>query len=64
VKANLLALGAIALWSALASLGVALGHLPPFPVAGLALVIGSIPAWPCFVNGTFRQRRWRWASAG
>jgi drug/metabolite transporter (DMT)-like permease len=52
VKANLLALGAIALWSALASLGVALGHLPPFLLTGLALVIGSIPAWPLF-------RQWR-----
>ncbi|MBS0448967.1 MAG: EamA family transporter [Proteobacteria bacterium] len=44
--ANLLALGAIALWATLASLGVALAHVPPFLLTGLALVIGSVPAWP------------------
>lgn len=43
---NLYALGAIALWAALASLGVTLRHVPPFLLTGLALVIGSIPAWP------------------
>jgi drug/metabolite transporter (DMT)-like permease len=43
---NLFALGAIALWASLASLGVALRHVPPFLLTGLALVIGSIPAWP------------------
>jgi drug/metabolite transporter (DMT)-like permease len=43
---NLLALGAIALWASLATLGVALRHVPPFLLTGLALVIGSIPAWP------------------
>jgi drug/metabolite transporter (DMT)-like permease len=41
-----LALGAILLWSTLASLGVALAHVPPFLLTGLALVIGSVPAWP------------------
>ncbi|HSH90211.1 MAG TPA: DMT family transporter [Ramlibacter sp.] len=46
MNANLFALGAIALWATLASLGVALGHVPPFLLTGLALVIGSIPAWP------------------
>jgi drug/metabolite transporter (DMT)-like permease len=46
VRANLFALGAIALWATLASLGVALAHLPPFLLTGLALVIGSVPAWP------------------
>lgn len=45
-KANLYALGAIALWAALASLGVALQHVPPFLLTGIALVIGSLPAWP------------------
>jgi drug/metabolite transporter (DMT)-like permease len=40
------ALGAIALWASLATLGVALKHVPPFLLTGLALVIGSIPAWP------------------
>ncbi|MDB5900455.1 MAG: putative rane protein [Ramlibacter sp.] len=43
---NLHALGAIALWACLASLGVALRHVPPFLLTGLALVIGSVPAWP------------------
>ncbi len=43
---TLLALGAIALWSTLASLGVALSHVPPFLLTGLALVVGSIPSWP------------------
>lgn len=43
---NALALGAIALWAMLASLGVALAHVPPFLLTGLALLIGSLPAWP------------------
>ncbi len=46
MHANLYALGAIALWAGLASLGLALRHLPPFLLTGLALVIGSMPAWP------------------
>jgi drug/metabolite transporter (DMT)-like permease len=46
------ALGAIALWSSLASLGVALAHVPPFLLTGLALVVGSVPSWPL-------ARRWR-----
>lgn len=50
-RANLYALGAIALWSTLASLGVALAHVPPFLLTGLALLIGSLPAWPSW-------RRW------
>jgi len=41
----LCALGAIALWSTLASFGVALSHLPPFLLTGLALAIGSVPSW-------------------
>jgi drug/metabolite transporter (DMT)-like permease len=48
----LLALGAIGLWATLASLGVALAHVPPFLLTGLALVVGSAPAWPLF-------RQWR-----
>ncbi len=48
MHANLYALGAIALWATLASLGLALKHLPPFLLTGIALVIGSIPAWPLF----------------
>ena len=46
MHAHVYALGAIALWATLASLGVALGHIPPFLLTGLALVIGSVPAWP------------------
>ncbi len=52
LHANLYALGAIALWATLASLGVSLSHVPPFLLTGLALVIGSIPAWPL-------ARQWR-----
>jgi drug/metabolite transporter (DMT)-like permease len=52
VTATLLALGAIALWATLASLGVALAHVPPFLLTGLALMIGSVPAWPL-------MRQWR-----
>jgi drug/metabolite transporter (DMT)-like permease len=44
--ANLYALGAIGLWATLASLGVSLKHVPPFLLTGLALLIGSLPAWP------------------
>ncbi|CAA9400882.1 MAG: Permease of the drug/metabolite transporter (DMT) superfamily [uncultured Ramlibacter sp.] len=46
MHANLYALGAIALWAGLASLGLALRHVPPFLLTGIALVIGSMPAWP------------------
>jgi drug/metabolite transporter (DMT)-like permease len=52
MSATLLAFGAIALWATLASLGVALAHVPPFLLTGLALVIGSVPAWPL-------ARQWR-----
>ena len=48
MSANLYALGAIALWATLATLGLALQHVPPFLLTGLALVIGSVPAWPLF----------------
>ena len=40
------------LWASLASLGIALRHIPPFLLTGLALVIGSVPAWPML-------RHWR-----
>lgn len=46
MQANLYALGAIALWASLASLGVSLTHIPPFLLTGVALIIGSLPAWP------------------
>ncbi|HYD75121.1 DMT family transporter [Ramlibacter sp.] len=52
MHANLYALGAIALWAGLAALGLALKHLPPFLLTGIALVIGSVPAWPLV-------RQWR-----
>jgi drug/metabolite transporter (DMT)-like permease len=46
MQARLYALGAIALWATLAALSVALTHLPPFLLTGIALLIGSVPAWP------------------
>ena len=52
----LLALGAIALWSSLATLGVALRHVPPFLLTGLSLLIGSLIALP--LSG-FALARWR-----
>jgi len=51
-----LALGAIGLWSSLATLGVALSHVPPFLLTGLSLLIGSLIALP--LSG-FRLARWR-----
>ena len=51
-----LALAAIALWSSLAALGTLLSHVPPFLLTGLALLIGSVPAWPFY-------RQWRVSSA-
>jgi drug/metabolite transporter (DMT)-like permease len=52
VPANLYALGAIGLWATLAVLALSLRHVPPFLLTGLALVIGSVPAWPLL-------RQWR-----
>lgn len=52
----LLALGAIVLWGSLATLGVALGHVPPFLLTGLSLLIGSLIALP--LSG-FQLARWR-----
>lgn len=52
MQANFYALGAIALWATLASLGVALAHVPPFLLTGIALLAGSLPAWPL-------MRQWR-----
>ncbi len=46
MPANLYALGAIALWALLASLGVSLSHVPPFLLTGLALLTGSVLALP------------------
>ena len=49
---TLLALAAIALWSSLAVLGALLSHVPPFLLTGIALLVGSVPAWPY-------ARQWR-----
>lgn len=46
MPANLYALGAIALWAMLASLGVSLRQVPPFLLTGVALLIGSVMALP------------------
>ena len=54
---TLLALAAIALWSLLALLGTLLSHVPPFLLTGMALLIGSVPAWPFF-----RQWRVSWSA--
>jgi drug/metabolite transporter (DMT)-like permease len=55
-RSNLLALGAIGLWSSLASLGVALSHVPPFLLTGLSLLIGGLIALP--LSG-FKLSAWR-----
>jgi drug/metabolite transporter (DMT)-like permease len=52
MHANFYALSAIALWATLATLGVSLGAVPPFLLTGMALLVGSLPAWP-------RWRQWR-----
>lgn len=54
--ANLLALGAIALWASLAALGVSLAHVPPFLLTGLSLLVGSLIALPL---SRFDLRQWR-----
>ncbi|MDO8388498.1 MAG: DMT family transporter [Polaromonas sp.] len=56
MKSNLLALGAIALWATLATFGVALSQVPPFLLTGLALLVGSLIAWP--LSG-FQLSRWK-----
>ena len=56
MSATWLALGAIALWGTLATLGVALSHVPPFLLTGLALLVGSLIALP--LSG-FTLSRWR-----
>jgi drug/metabolite transporter (DMT)-like permease len=56
MSANLLALGAIALWASLAALGVSLAHVPPFLLTGLALLLGSVIALPL---SRFDIRQWR-----
>ncbi|MGI9134252.1 MAG: DMT family transporter [Rhodoferax sp.] len=46
MKANLYALGAIALWASLATLGMSLSHVPPFLLTGVALLVGSFLSVP------------------
>jgi drug/metabolite transporter (DMT)-like permease len=53
---QLLALGAITLWSSLASLGVALAHVPPFLLTGLSLLVGGLIALPL---SNFKLAAWR-----
>ena len=56
MHANLFALGAIALWATVATLGVALKHVPPFLLTGLSLLIGSILALPFVLKD---RSQWR-----
>lgn len=56
MPANLYALGAIALWTTLAALGVYLKHVPPFLLTGLALLIGSTLALP---QVAMNRQAWR-----
>jgi len=56
MPANLYALGAIALWVTLASLGVSLRHIPPFLLTGIALLMGSLLALPFVLKD---RRAWQ-----
>ena len=56
MKANLFALAAICLWASLATLGVALKHVPPFLLTGIALGLGSVLAWPAVIRD---RRQWQ-----
>lgn len=55
MNANLLALGAIAIWASLAALAVAVTHVPPFLLTGLSLLVGSLIALPL---SRFDFRQW------
>ena len=55
MKGNLYALAAIALWASLSALGVSLKHVPPFLLTGIALMIGSVLAWPLVLRD---RRQW------
>ena len=56
MKANLYALAAIALWASLSALGVSLQNVPPFLLTGIALMIGSVLAWPFVIKD---RRQWQ-----
>ena len=55
MSASAYALGAIALWATLASLGTALQHVPPFFLTGVALLIGCLPSLPMVLRD---RRQW------
>ena len=46
MRSDLAALGAVVLWGSLAALGVSLGHIPPFLLTGIGLLIGSLVSLP------------------
>lgn len=46
MRSDLAALGAVLLWGSLATLGASLGHIPPFLLTGVGLLIGSLVALP------------------
>ncbi len=55
-----LALAAIALWALLAWLGIALKHVPPFLLTGVALLVGSLIALPLsWRGGRFNLVAWK-----
>ena len=56
MTANLYALAAIALWASLSALGVSLKHIPPFLLTGIALMMGSMLAWPFVIKD---RRQWQ-----
>ena len=56
MPAQLYALGAIALWVSVASLGVLLAHLPPFLLTGISLLVGGLLALPQVLRD---PRQWR-----
>ena len=56
MPANFYALSAIALWVSLATLGVALKHIPPFLLTGIALLMGSLLALPFVLKD---RRAWK-----
>src|SRR5450830_1528431 len=56
MSARLYALGAIALWATVASLGVLLKHIPPFLLTGISLLMGSLLALPFVLQD---KRQWK-----
>lgn len=60
MQAPLFALAAIGLWASLAALGVLLRHVPPFLLTGIALLVGSVLAWPAVLR---QPRVWKLAPA-